>query len=169
MVDLCQNTDEDVKKRVERMHKKLSEEPEIRLFPNKKGYDGIICTRAIDWAANCEHHLVGIVGKAYIGYIPNSDYYVGASKLARMVEKYLNPIKNVTQEDANVDIINMIDEKLKPEGVICILVGKHICMSHRGVKQPNADMLTSQIRGAFKKPEVRAEFFELLKLRGVMS
>jgi len=167
-VEYMTNSKEETDARIERMYKELTKEHSIRLFPNTKKYNMMIVFRSIDWASNCEHHKVGIVGKAYIGYIPNDKYYAGASKLARIVHKYLNLTTYVTQEDANMNIVNTIQETLDPKGIICVLVGKHGCMTHRGVCQPNSDMITSEIRGLFvNEPETRAEFFELLKLQKV--
>lgn len=160
----------ETKHRIAKMEAEFDKELKVKTFENKNKYNMMIMFRAIDWASNCEHHRVGVLGKAYIAYIPNEKEYAGASKLARIVEHYLNPTTYVTQEDANMNIVNKIEQTLKPKGTMCVLVGKHVCMSYRGVKQPNSDMITSEIRGAFKdEPATKAEFFELLKLKRVFE
>jgi len=93
-VELMTNSQEETDERIARMNKEFETPHPIRVFPNKSHYDMMIVFRSIDWASNCEHHRVGIVGKAYIGYIPNTEYYAGASKLARIVEKHLKDRKS---------------------------------------------------------------------------
>jgi len=152
---------EDTKQRIKRMKKEFSKEPNIKVFENDEHYDQLIIQSGIPFMANCEHHRIAFTGIAHIGYLPNSKL-VGLSKMARIVELYLNPTIYTLQERATEQIANYFMEKVKPEGVMVVLEGVHACISYRGVKKPSKT-ITSAIRGKFRTDEgLKSEFLRLI-------
>ena len=147
-------------KRIERFKKewKKNQNFKFTIFDNP-GYDQMIILKDIDFYSLCEHHLLPFYGKIHIGYIPNKKI-CGISKLARTVDKFAS--KPQLQERLTQEIADYIEKKLKPQGVIVIVEGIHLCMRMRGIKKDNAVMITSAIRGSFKNLETRQEFFALL-------
>jgi GTP cyclohydrolase I len=116
--------------------------------PNRFNYDGVITIAPIEFSAKCGHHLVGIHGKAYFAYIPDKQI-IGLSMSARIIEYFLNVTKEILQEEANKQIVDFFQEKLKPKGVWLILNATHECMSARGVRQRSSRTSTSDMRGVF--------------------
>lgn len=112
-----------------------------------------------DFISLCEHHLLPFYGDCYIGYVPDAKI-VGASKLARLVEKYSRRLQ--LQERMTNEMAQEIMDKLKPKGCMVVTVAEHFCMKMRGVKKP-AKMICSAIRGLFEKPELRNEFLSLIR------
>jgi GTP cyclohydrolase I len=130
-------------------------------FKDGKCDDMVIC-KNIEFFSTCEHHLLPIVGKAHVGYIP-SDKVVGLSKLARLVDIYARRLQ--IQEKMTTQIATAIQEHLKPIGVGVVIEAKHFCMSSRGVKKQESVMVTSAMYGALRdNPESRAEFLKLCGL-----
>lgn len=121
--------------------------------------DEMVMLTDIEFYSTCEHHMLPFYGKVHIGYIPNNKV-VGVSKLARLVEIYSRRLQ--IQERMTSQIADSLMEHLSPKGVIVICEAKHLCMVSRGVEKQNSIMKTSAIRGVFGKPEVRAEFIQLL-------
>ena len=138
--------------------------PKMICFENLKKYCGIVVVKDIEFSTRCQHHLVSIRGKAYIGYVPNNKLLPGLSQVARVVEYFLNPTTAITQEDANKQITDFIQKEAKPKGLIVVLKAWHDCISSRGIKQRNVSVLTSEIRGRFKDTATRDEFFKLLEV-----
>ena len=125
------------------------------------GYDEMVILKDIDFYSTCEHHLLPIIGKVHIAYIP-SDKVVGISKLARLVDVYARRLQ--IQERMTRQIANDINNVLKPKGVAVIVKAIHMCIRSRGVQKQNTEMITSSMLGVFReKPEARTEFLELLK------
>jgi len=121
------------------------------------GYDEMIIVRRIVTSGTCPHHVLPIRYRMAIGYIPDkSKFVIGLSKLARIAE--LLSARLVMQEQLVMDIAEAIDSNLKPMGVGVIAVGEHNCMSHRGIKQREADAVTTRLIGVFKEAPVRQEF-----------
>ena len=148
--------------------RKIKEEypyPKMVCFENKTKYNGMVIVKDIEFSTKCEHHLVHIGGVCHIGYIPNSKLLPGLSQVARVVEYFMNPTTDITQEEANQSIANFIDKAANPLGLIVVVKAKHDCISSRGVKQRNVSAITSEIRGEFKKLDVKEEFFKLLELK----
>ena len=124
-----------------------------------KSYDQIVILRGIRFASTCEHHLLPFVGTASVGYLPK-DRVVGLSKLARVVQIFAHRLQ--IQEGLTEDIANAIEDHLHPRGVAVVLRASHSCMGVRGVIQPEAEMVTSALRGVFlENPSAMAEFIGL--------
>ena len=127
------------------------------------GHREMIIVKDIPFYSMCEHHLLPFYGVVHIGYLPNADgRVVGLSKLARVVEIVAS--RPQLQERMTTGIADAIVDGLKPSGVAVIVQAEHLCMIMRGVKKPGSNIITSAIRGAFrKKAETRAEFFSLIQ------
>ncbi len=108
----------------------------------------------------CEHHFLPFLIKCHIGYLPNGKV-IGASKLARIVEIFARRLQ--IQERLVGQIADLLEKVLQPTGVMVVAEGKHICISGRGVRQTEAELITSAIRGKFWDAEVRNEFLNLIK------
>jgi GTP cyclohydrolase I len=131
-----------------------------RTFEEIDGYDEMVLLRDIDFVSHCEHHMVPIIGKAHVAYLPNHRV-VGISKLARVIEVFAKRLQ--IQEKLTAQIANTIDEELKPRGVAVVLEAQHQCMSTRGVRKTGVSMVTSRLLGAFRdNPEVRREFLAMI-------
>ena len=132
------------------------------------GHREMVVVKDIPFYSMCEHHLLPFYGVAHIGYLPNVDgRVVGLSKLARVVEIVAS--RPQLQERMTTEIADAIVEGLKPSGVAVIVQAEHLCMIMRGVKKPGSNIITSAIRGAFrKKAETRAEFFSLIQGRQII-
>lgn len=131
-----------------------------------KGADGIVLLRDIRFSSVCEHHILPFTGTATVGYIPNSktQRIVGLSKLARVTEAHARRLQ--TQERLTMNIAYDLDLALNTEAVGVIVKGKHQCMGCRGVKQPNAEMITSTMLGLFRNDsDARSEFINLANQR----
>ncbi len=127
---------------------------------NGEGYDGIVLLKNIEFHSTCEHHLQPFNGRAHIAYIP-IDRIVGISKLSRIVECHARRLQN--QERITKDIADDLETHLSPLGCAVIIEAAHGCMKCRGVKQANATMSTSTMRGVFfDKAEPRQELFQLI-------
>lgn len=130
----------------------------IKVFPNEEKYDQIIATK-VKFYSMCAHHFLPFFGVAYVGYVPG-EYYVGLSKLARIV--YYFARKPQTQEKLTEEVSNYINEVLKPRGVMVVVKARHLCMEMRGVKN-SSETVTSSIKGCFIEKNTRDEFLELIK------
>lgn len=139
------------------------EDPEAILqktFEETEGYDEMVVLRGIRFESHCEHHLAPIVGRAWVGYIPNGRV-VGISKLARVVDAYAKRLQ--IQEKMTSQIANIIDEVLKPQGVAVVIKAEHHCMTTRGVHKPGTDMVTSRMLGVFRDNALtRQEFLSVV-------
>ena len=139
-----------------------------RTFEEVEGYDEVVILRDIRVESYCEHHMVPIIGKAHIGYLPDKRV-VGISKLARLVDVYARRLQ--IQEKMTVQIADTLQEVLQPKGVGVVVEAAHQCMTTRGVHKPGVSMVTSRMLGVFRRqPATRQEFLASLKLRdGSMS
>jgi GTP cyclohydrolase I len=124
-------------------------------------YDEMVVEANIDFFSLCEHHMLPFHGTCSIGYIP-AGKVIGASKLARLVHCFARRLQ--IQERLTTQIAEAIEENLEGcQGIGVIIRAKHLCMMARGIKQANADLVTSCLKGNMRKPEVRAEFLSLCK------
>ena len=131
-----------------------------KVFEEVEGYDEMVIVKDIRVESNCEHHIVPILGKAHVGYLPNKRI-VGISKLARVVDIFGKRLQ--TQEVMTAQIANVINEVLEPKGVAVVMNAKHQCMTTRGVHKPESSTITSTMLGAFREnPDTRAEFMNLI-------
>lgn len=122
--------------------------------------DEMVLLTDIPVFSHCEHHIAPILGVAHIAYLPNKRI-VGISKLARVVDCFARRLQ--VQERLTAQVADCLFEHLNPNGVGVVISARHLCMSTRGVKTPNVNTTTSALRGAFTKPEVRAEFLQLIE------
>lgn len=131
-----------------------------RTFEETDGYDEMITLRDIRLESYCEHHMVPIIGKVHMAYIPNNRV-VGISKLARVAEAYAKRLQ--IQEKLTVQIASTIDKVLQPKGVAVVIEATHQCMSTRGIHKPGVLMQTSHMLGLFRENRAtRNEFISLI-------
>jgi GTP cyclohydrolase IA len=139
------------------------EDPEQVLrktFAEVDGYDEMIVLRGVTFESHCEHHIAPIIGRAWVGYIPDRRV-VGISKLARVVEIFSKRLQ--IQERLTAQIANAVEEVLKPRGVAVVVKAAHHCMIDRGVRKRGADLVTSRMLGVFRdQPATRQEFLSLV-------
>ena len=131
-----------------------------RTFEEVEGYDEMVLLRDIRLESYCEHHMVPIIGRAHVAYLPRTRV-VGISKLARVVDAFSKRLQ--IQERLTVQIADTIDHVLQPLGVAVVIEAGHQCMSTRGVHKPGVSMVTSRMLGAFRSdPQTRREFLDLI-------
>jgi len=139
----------------------MSEDPKeyLRTIFTEK-YDEIVLLRDIPFYSTCEHHLMPFIGSAHVAYLPAGSV-LGVSKLARIVDCFARRLQ--VQERLTGQIADLIMSSLKPQGVAVVLEASHSCMTIRGVKKPGSMMVTSALRGIFKKdPRSRNEIMSLM-------
>lgn len=125
----------------------------------KESYNEMVIVKDIELYSLCEHHILPFFGKAHIAYIPNG-YIVGLSKIPRIVDVFSRRLQ--VQERLTEQILDCINDTLKPEGVAVVIEASHMCMMMRGVQKQNSTTTTSGFRGAFKNMETRTEFLKLI-------
>jgi len=131
-----------------------------KTFEEVAGYDEMIIIKDIRLESHCEHHMVPILGKAHLAYIPNNRV-VGISKLARVVDVYGKRLQ--TQETMTAQIAESINKVLQPKGVGVVIDAGHQCMTTRGIHKTNATTITSQMLGVFRSDyRTRSEFMNLI-------
>jgi GTP cyclohydrolase I len=131
-----------------------------RTFEEVEGYDEVVALRDIRLESYCEHHMVPIIGRVHIGYLPDRRV-VGISKLARVVDAYARRLQ--IQEKLTAQIANTIEEVLQPRGVAVVIEAAHQCMTTRGVHKDGVTMVTSRMLGAFRdNGETRREFLTMI-------
>ncbi|MFT2211911.1 GTP cyclohydrolase I FolE [Rhizobium giardinii] len=132
-----------------------------RTFEEVGGYDDIVLVKDIPFFSHCEHHMVPIIGKAHIAYLPDGKV-LGLSKIARVVDIYGRRLQ--TQETMTAQIARAIDETLQPRGVAVMIEAEHMCMAMRGVQKQGSTTLTTTFTGVFKsEPAEQARFMTLLR------
>ncbi len=135
-----------------------------RTFEETDGYDEIVLLRDIRLESHCEHHMVPIIGRAHVAYLPHRRV-VGISKLARVVEAYSKRLQ--IQEKLTSQIANTIQQVLQPLGVAVVIEAAHQCMSTRGVHKSGVTMVTSRMLGAFRDdPSTRREVLAMIASHG---
>jgi len=155
----------DTPQRVGRMYTELlagmneNSEQHLRSIFHEK-YDEIVLLRDIPFYSICEHHLMPFIGTAHVAYLPTG-IVLGVSKLARIIDCFARRLQ--TQERLTFQIADFLMTKLKPLGVTVVLEASHSCMTIRGIKKPGSTMVTSALRGIFKKdPRSRNEILSLM-------
>ena len=127
-----------------------------RTFEETDGYDELVVLRDIEFVSHCEQHVVPIIGKAHVAYLPNRRV-VGISKIARVVEAYARRLQ--IQERLTSQIAKAIERAIQPRGTAVVIEAEHQCMTIRGVKKPGVAMVTSRMLGAFRDDaKTRLEF-----------
>ena len=132
-----------------------------RTFEEVGGYDELVVLRDIPVVSFCEHHMLPVLGRAHVGYLP-TNRVVGISKLARVVQAYARRLQ--IQEKLTADIAGAIDGVLKPKGVGVVIEAEHSCMTLRGVNTPGASLTTSHLTGVIRDDaRTRQEFLRLAR------
>ena len=132
-----------------------------KTFEDVKGYDDIVFLRDINIETHCEHHMVPILGKAHVAYLPKNKV-VGIYKLARVIEIFAKRLQ--TQETMTMQILNTIDDTLDPYGTAIMIDAKHQCMTTRGINKPNVSTVTTKFSGSFSNDtDLRQRFMQLTK------
>jgi GTP cyclohydrolase I len=131
-----------------------------RTFEETNDYDDMIVLRNLRFESHCEHHMVPIIGKVHIAYMP-AGRVVGISKLARLVEVFAKRLQ--IQETLTAQVAETIDKVLRPRGVAVVMEAAHMCMTTRGVKKPGVSMMTRRMSGEFATDkELRRDFLSSL-------
>lgn len=125
----------------------------------KEDYNEMVIVKNIELYSLCEHHLLPFFGKAHIAYIPNG-HIVGLSKIPRIVDVFARRLQ--VQERLTHNILECINDTLKPQGVAVVIEASHMCMMMRGIQKQNSTTTTSGFRGQFEKIETRNEFLKLI-------
>jgi GTP cyclohydrolase I len=135
-----------------------------RTFSEVDGYDEMVVLNDIRFESHCEHHMVPIIGKAHVAYLPDRRV-VGISKLARLVDIYARRLQ--IQEKMTVQIADTLNDVLEPKGVAVVIEAAHQCMTTRGVHKPGATLVTSRMLGAFRSNSTtRREFLAIIGRTG---
>lgn len=165
------NTD-DTARRVAKMYVKevfqgrYVKAPEITEFPNAEHLNELMIVGPITVRSACSHHFCPIMGKIWIGVLPNEHTNViGLSKYARLAEWVMG--RPQIQEEAVVQLADLIQQKTQPDGLAIVMEASHFCMSWRGVKDVDSKMINSVMRGSFlKDANLRREFLSLIPRKG---
>ncbi|WP_173931725.1 GTP cyclohydrolase I FolE [Chelativorans sp. Marseille-P2723] len=132
-----------------------------RTFEEVAGFDDMVLLKDISFHSHCEHHMVPIIGRAHVAYLP-AGRVVGLSKIARVVDIFARRLQ--TQEAMTAQIANTIQDVLKPRGVAVMIEAEHMCMSMRGIQKQGSTTLTSTFTGTFKEqPAEQVRFMTLLR------
>lgn len=122
-------------------------------------YSEMVVVKDIEIYSLCEHHMLPFLGKAHVAYIPNGRI-VGLSKIPRVCDVFARRLQ--VQERLTLQIVDVIDKTLQPQGVAVVIEAMHMCMMMRGVQKQNSVTTTSAFRGEFQKVETRTEFLNLI-------
>jgi GTP cyclohydrolase I len=133
---------------------------EYKTFPNDAHYDEMVVLQGINLESHCEHHMVPIIGKATIAYIPNKKI-IGLSKIARIIDVFAKRLQ--IQERLVMEIAQGLDELLEPKGVGVYIESSHQCLTMRGAYKPGSIMQTTHMMGCFKEDKFRNEFFAIVR------
>lgn len=136
--------------------------PSVTEFPNVEGLNELMIVGPVTVRSACSHHLCPIIGKLWVGVMPNEhSALIGLSKYTRLVEWVM--ARPQIQEEAVIQLADLLQEKMRPDGLAIVLRADHYCMQWRGVKDMNSKMVNSVMRGSFlKNPDLRREFLSLL-------
>jgi GTP cyclohydrolase I len=140
--------------------------PTITEFPNAEHLNELMIVGPITVRSACSHHLCPVIGQIWIGVLPNEHTNViGLSKYARLAEWVMG--RPQIQEEAVVQLADLIQQKTQPDGLAIVMEASHYCMGWRGVKDMDSKMINSVMRGSFlKDPNLRREFLSLIPKRG---
>lgn len=140
--------------------------PAITEFPNAEHLNELMIVGPITVRSACSHHLCPVIGQIWIGVLPNEHTNViGLSKYARLAEWVMG--RPQIQEEAVVQLADLIQQKTQPDGLAIVMEATHFCMGWRGVKDMNSKMINSVMRGSFlKDPNLRREFLSLIPKKG---
>lgn len=141
-------------------------QPRITEFPNAERLNELMIVGPITVRSACSHHLCPVIGKLWLGVMPNENTNViGLSKYARLVDWIMG--RPQIQEEAIIQLTDLVMEKTRPDGLAVVMECSHFCMSWRGVREMDSKMLNSVMRGVFlTNPDLRREFLSLIPGRG---
>ena len=147
-------------------HGRYRPAPPVTEFPNAESLNELMIVGPITVRSACSHHFCPIIGKIWIGVMPNEHTNViGLSKYARLAEWIMG--RPQIQEEAVVQLADLIQQKTQPDGLAIVMEASHYCMAWRGVKDMDSKMINSVMRGVFlKDPNLRREFLSLIPGRG---
>jgi len=132
-----------------------------RTFEEVAGFDDMVVVKDISFHSHCEHHMVPIIGKAHVAYLP-AGKVVGLSKIIRVVDIFARRLQ--TQEAMTAQIAATIQDVLKPRGVAVMIEAEHMCIAMRGIRKQGSTTLTTTFTGAFKEvPEEQVRFMTFLR------
>jgi len=132
-----------------------------RTFEEVAGYDDLVLIRDIRFHSHCEHHMVPIIGRAHVAYLPDGKV-VGLSKIARVVDIFAQRLQ--TQEAMTAQVAGVIQDVLNPRGVAVMIEAEHMCMAMRGIRKQGSTTLTSTFTGAFRdNPEEQLRFVTMVR------
>ncbi len=137
--------------------------PNLTTFANDEHYTSMVIQKEIPFYSMCAHHFVPFYGHGHIAYIPN-ERIIGLSKLPRLLDFFAR--RPQLQERLTEQVASVLEEELKPPGVMVVIEARHLCVEMRGVRKPGSVTVTSAIRGIFMQKAVREEFLDLLRRRG---
>ena len=167
-LDLADDSLKDTPKRVAKMYIKEifsglnpANKPEVTLFENKYSYNQMLMERNISVKSHCEHHFVPITGRAHVAYFSNGKV-IGLSKLNRLVQYCAQ--RPQVQERLTIQIAAELSEALGTDDIAVMVDAFHHCVSSRGVADPFSTTVTTEFRGKFLQPDIRAEFLKMVEL-----
>ncbi|MEM9733792.1 MAG: GTP cyclohydrolase I FolE [Pseudomonadota bacterium] len=132
-----------------------------RTFEEVAGYNDMVVVRDIPFFSHCEHHMVPIIGKAHVGYLPDGRV-LGLSKIARVVNIFAHRLQ--TQESMTAQVSDAIQSSLNPRGVAVMIEAEHMCMAMRGIRKQGSTTLTTAFTGAYKdEPQEQLHFMALAR------
>lgn len=136
--------------------------PPVTEFPNISQLNELMIVGPVTVRSACSHHLCPIIGKVWIGVMPNEhSALIGLSKYARLVEWVM--ARPQIQEEAVIQLADLLQERMHPDGLAIVMKADHYCMQWRGVKDMDSKMVNSVMRGSFlKNPDLRREFLSLV-------
>ena len=133
-----------------------------RTFEEAGGYDDMVLVKDIPFHSHCEHHMVPIIGKAHVAYLPD-DRILGLSKIARVVDIFARRLQ--IQENMTAKIAYTIDQALNPRGVAVLIEAEHMCMAMRGIRKQGSTTITTCYTGDFQNdPNEQTSFLTLLRM-----
>jgi GTP cyclohydrolase IA len=132
-----------------------------RTFEEVAGYNDIVLVKDIQFHSHCEHHMVPIIGRAHVAYLPDGKV-LGLSKIARVVDIFAHRLQ--TQEAMTAQIAGVIQDVLQPRGVAVMIEAEHMCMAMRGIRKQGSTTVTSTFTGALRdNPEEQVRFVTMLR------
>jgi GTP cyclohydrolase I len=135
--------------------------PAVTEFPNAERLNELMIVGPLRVRSACSHHLCPIMGRVWVGVLPNADSnLIGLSKYARLIDWIMS--RPQIQEEAVSQVADLLEQRLKPDGIAVVMEADHYCMHWRGVKDDGAKMTNSVMRGRFlQDPSLRKEFLSL--------
>ncbi|WP_142416911.1 GTP cyclohydrolase I FolE [Bartonella massiliensis] len=129
------------------------------VFEEVSGYNESVIVKNIPFYSHCEHHMIPIIGKAHIAYLPDTKI-VGLSKIARVVDIFSHRLQ--TQEAMTAQVANALEIHLKPRGVAVLIEAEHMCMAMRGIQKQGSTTITKKFHGYYEKDQAAQAHFMMM-------